>query len=67
MCQSGFKTHHSTETVLLQVMTDIRSNLDNKSSALVLDSSYLSEHISLSGIVLNWITHIFVEELFLHP
>lgn len=69
MFQSGFRTHHSTETALLKVVNDIRINLDNnKPSVLVLldlsaafdtvDHQILShrlgEHVGLSGIVFNW-------------
>ena len=71
MFQSGFRRHHSTETALLKVVNDIRTNLDSKkpSVLVLLDLSAafdtvdhqilldrLSEHVGLSGIVFQWFT-----------
>ena len=67
--QSGFRSHHSTETALVKVINDLRMNTDSrKLSVLVLldlsaafdtvDHDILIERlenwIGLSGPVLNW-------------
>ena len=68
--QSGFRSHHSTETALVKIVNDLRINSDSKAlSILVLldlsaafdtiDHDILIERlekwVGLSGPVLNWI------------
>ncbi|KAJ0062165.1 hypothetical protein NL108_017132 [Boleophthalmus pectinirostris] len=67
--QSGFRVHHSTETALVKILDDIRSNMDKKNlSVLVLldltaafdtvDHCILLDRlhyaVGLSGSVFNW-------------
>ena len=68
--QSGFRSHHSTETALLKVINDLRINADSKKLSVLtlLDLSAafdtidhdilidrLENWVGLSGPVLNWI------------
>ena len=68
--QSGFRSHHSTETALVKIVNDLRMNTDSKAlSILVLldlsaafdtiDHEILIERlekwVGLSGPVLNWL------------
>ena len=68
--QSGFRSHHSTETALVKIVNDLRMNTDSKAlSILVLldlsaafdtiDHDILIERlekwVGLSGPVLNWL------------
>lgn len=77
MFQSGFRTYQSTETALLKVVNNIRTNLDSKkpSALVLLDLSAafdiadhqiplhrLSENVGLSRTVFKWLPHIFIEE-----
>ncbi len=67
--QSGFRKHHSTETALVKIVNDLRSNMDRKmlSVLVLLDLSAafdtvdhtillnrLHNLVGISGTVFNW-------------
>ncbi|KAI2666916.1 hypothetical protein H4Q32_027769 [Labeo rohita] len=65
--QSGFRLHHSTETVLVKIINDIRLNSDSCKISVLLDLSAafdtvdhnihlerLENWVRLSGMALNW-------------